>query len=106
MIRIRPFVFISVVFLTPSLRSELNPTSSQQETWANWDRRLDHAFEDITPKKIPGRPMGILVPGDPRVDLLPLGAIGYEALSRENLKTIVIVMPAPASYHLDGLAIP
>src|SRR5437762_13207697 len=50
--------------------------------------------------------MGILVPQDTRTDLLPLSAIAYEALSREKLRTVVLFLPAPASYNLDGIVMP
>ncbi len=94
-----------LLFTTLSL-AEINPTSRDQDTWANWESRLKRAFENITPRKIPGRAMGILVPQDTRNDLLPLSAIAYEVLARETLRTVVILLPAPASYPLDGIVMP
>src|SRR5689334_24211886 len=101
----KTFVFI-VLGCALTAAAEINPISRNQDTWANWESRLERAFENITPRKIPGRAMGILVPQDPRADLLPLSAMAYEVLSRENLQTVVFLLPAPASYKLDGIVVP
>src|SRR5205807_2083684 len=75
-------------------------------TWANWERRLQRAFQDVPAWKIPGRVMGILVPANTRPDLLPMSAFGYTTLARENLATVVIILPAPADQPLNGLVMP
>ncbi len=77
-----------------------------EDTWATWERRFDRAYEGITPHRMPGRAMGIIVPNETRHDLLPLPAFGYETLSKENFSTVIILMPCPNPSKADGLYMP
>lgn len=80
---------------------------SIEETWANWSKRFDRAYEGIRPHKMPGRAMGIMVPNEMRQDLLPLAAFGYETLSNERFGTVLFLLPAPASVGTQsGLFMP
>lgn len=98
--------FAMVLAMTTLLHAEEPADVAFDDTWANWDKRFERAFEDITPRKVPGRTMGIIVPNDIRHDLLPMSAFGYQTLAEERFETIVIFLPAPDHYDLDGLAIP
>lgn len=97
---------ITALLLAQPIMGEIDSTSRLQDTWINWQKRLDRASEGIPAKKIPGRVMGILVPQDPRFDLLPMAAFGYQTLSRENLRTVIFLLPTPAGYTTDGLVAP
>ncbi|MCB4755775.1 MAG: AmmeMemoRadiSam system protein B [Elusimicrobia bacterium] len=95
---------LAVLFtlLTPSFSQESSPLILS-DTWANWEKRFARAFEDMVPRKIPGRAMGIIVPGDTRYDLLPLSAFGYELIARDRFETALIILPAPAGASFNGL---
>ncbi len=103
--KIVPLLLI-LSMVVPVSNAEISSVSRNQDTWANWARRLDRATKAIPPKKVPGRPMGIMVPQDSRADLLPLASFGYEILSRENLRSVIMLLPTPVSYPTDGLIMP
>lgn len=102
----KKLITLTVLALAITAHADIDPTNKNQETWANWQMRLERSFDNIAPRKIPGRAMGIFVPQDTRADLLPLSAIAYQVISREDLRTVVILMEAPASYNLDGIVMP
>ena len=98
-------LIISLIF-PPRIWGESPASAKLDNSWANWDKRFERYFSDINPHYIPGRAMGIIVPSDPRPDLLPMSAFGYETISRENFDTVIIILPAPENSTFDGLAVP
>ena len=92
--------------LQSPVRGENSQFTPQFDTWANWDRRLDDAFGEFSPRKIPGRTLGILVPNDARQDILALTAYGYESLLPSKAATLIIVLPAPEGYPVNGIVMP
>lgn len=91
---------------TPTLWGQDFSNSSFPDTWANWERRLTKSFDEFSPKTLPGQTQGILVPSDPRHDILPLTAYAYEVLRLSKSGSVIILLPAPDDYPLNGLAMP
>src|SRR5882672_8719835 len=79
------------------------PFNPAEDTWANWEMRLDRAFDGVPIKKIPGRTMGIIVPSETRLDVMPLAAFGHQILAERAFTTVVILMQAPEGSLFDGL---
>lgn len=99
----RLFLFMAFVVLWAASPAR---AETWADTWANWEMRLNRAFDGITPRKVPGRAMGILVPAETRHDLYPMAAFGYELLIRDNFRTVVYFLSAPPNYPGTGLVIP
>lgn len=93
------------MFLTSQVFAQDAPIMFE-DTWANWEKRLDRAHEGVEAENLPGRCVGIVVPSDAREDLLPMSALGYATLMQDRPRTVVFLMPAPKNYELDGLAMP
>ena len=89
--------------LIPLLVFIARSQSEPQDTWANWNKRLERAYEDINPIKVRGPMMGLLVPYTRRTDILPMSAFGYEILAQEKMNTIVFLIPLPADSAVKGL---
>lgn len=100
----RKLVLLLFLF-SVSARAE-GPIFSFQDNWANWQSRLDRAYEGIKSHKMPGRCAGILVPGNPRTDILPLSAIGYQTLTQDTPASVVILLQAPEGSNINGLVVP
>jgi AmmeMemoRadiSam system protein B len=81
-------------------------SAKAEDTWANWEKRFDRAFDGIKPRKMPGRAMGILVPNQTRHDLIAMPAFGYETLANQNFGTVLLFLPAPEQMTDDGLVMP
>ncbi len=80
-------------------------TAGDNDTWANWERKISASMKGIQKRKVPGRTMGILVPSDNREDLYPMSAESYNLLARSG-GTVLILMQAPEGSNVDGLAVP
>ncbi len=76
------------------------------ETWANWSQRLDSAAKGVPRRKLPGRTMGILVPADDREDIYTLTSFGYQMLQKGGFQSVLLLMQAPPSSNVNGLAVP
>ena len=91
--------WIAIVWMAAPAVVLGDPLSSRlyNDTWGNWEKRLDQAFDNFFSRKMPGKALGILVPNDPRLDILSLTAYGYEIMAPPKAGTVVMIMPAPSS---------
>lgn len=99
-------ILLLTLLLMSAFSHAEEPSLPFEDTWANWERRFDRAYEGINAHKMPGRAMGILVPNETRLDLLPISAFGYETLSKENFGTVIFLLPCPKPMDRDGLYMP
>lgn len=99
----RVIVLVVFLFLLPTTVAF---AADFPDTWANWNRRLTEVFRDLKTPHLPGKTLGIVVPNEPRRDILALTALSYDVLDPPKAGIYIILFPAPPDRNLNGLLLP